>query len=196
MTDTCDIRSIAVIGSGVMGTGIASLALLGGYERVVLNDIDSSALMKSRDSIESVIKALESEDKFKEYISSRPFLRNLNSVDFTELKANRKAVGIIADGCTAGEIMSRLVCEADLQRAVSNADYVIEAVPEILKIKQEVFRKLGEFTPSHTVCASNTGSQLVSKIGLLSKHPEKVIGMHHEGFTPVFNTLIEIMGSD
>ena len=196
MTDISDVRRIAVIGSGIMGTGIASIALLGGYERVVLNDIDSSALMKSRDSIESVIKALENEDKFKEYVSSRPFLRNLNSVDFTELKANRKAVGVIAEGCTADEIMDRLVCEVDLKRAVSNVDFVIEAVPEILRIKQEIFRKLCEFTPSHTVCASNTGSLLVSKIGQLSKRPEKVIGMHHHGFAPVFNTLVEIMGSN
>lgn len=201
MTDISNIRRIAVVGSGIMGTGIASVALLGGYERVVLNDIDSNALMKSQDSIESVIKALESEDKFKEYISSRPFLRNLNGTDFMELnfkelKANRKAVGVIADGCTAGEIMDRLVCEADFQRAVSDVDFVIEAVPEILRVKQEIFGKLSEFTASHTVYASNTGSLPVSKIGRLSKRPGKVIGMHHEGFTPVFNTLIEIMGSN
>ncbi len=196
MTELSDVRKIAVIGSGIMGTGIASISLLGGYERVVLSDIDSSALMKSRDSIESVIKALETEDRFKEYISSHPFLNRLSSVDFAELKANRKAVGVIAEGCTAGEIMDRLVCEVDLQRAVSDVDFVIEAVPEILGIKQEVFRKLSEFAPSHTVCASNTSTLPVSKIGQLSKRPENVIGMHHHGFMQVFNTLVEIMGSD
>ena len=196
MTDISDVRRIAVIGSGIMGTGIASIALLGGYERVVLSDIDSSALMKSRDSIESVIKALETEDRFKEYISSHPFLNHLSSVDFAELKANRKAVGVIAEGCTAVEIMDRLVCEVDLQKAVSDVDFVIEAIPEILSIKQELFRKLSEFTPSHAVCASNTSSLPVSKIGQLSRRPEKVIGMHHHGFMQVFNTLVEIMGSD
>jgi len=195
MADLSDVRRIAVIGSGIMGTGIASISLLGGYERVVLSDIDSSALMKSRDSIELVIKALETEDRFKEYISSHPFLNHLSSVNFAKLKANRKAVGVIAEGCTAGEIMDRLVCEVDLQKAVSDVDFVIEAVPEILGIKQEVFRKLSEFTPSHTVCASNTSTLPVSKIGQLSKRPEKVIGMHHHGFMQVFNTLVEIMGS-
>ncbi len=196
MADLADVRRIAVIGSGIMGTGIASIALLGGYERVVLSDIDSSALMKSRDSIELVVRALEDEDRFKEYVSSHPFLSNLSSVNFAELKANRKAVGVIAEGCTAAEIVDRLVCEVDLQRAVSDVDFVIEAVPEILGVKQEVFRKLSEFTPAHTVCASNTSTLPVSKIGLLSKRPGKVIGMHHHGFMQIFNTLVEIMGSD
>ena len=196
MADLGDVRKIAVVGSGIMGTGIASIALLGGDERVVLSDIDGSALMKSRDSIELVIKALEDEDRFKEYVSSHPFLSHLSSVNFAELKANRKAVGVIAEGCTAGEILDRLVCDVELQRAVSDVDFVIEAVPEILGVKQEVFRKLSEFTPSHTVCASNTSTLPVSKIGQLSKRPGKVIGMHHHGFMQVFNTLVEIMGSD
>jgi 3-hydroxyacyl-CoA dehydrogenase len=196
MADLGDVRRIAVIGSGIMGSGIASIALLGGYERVVLSDIDSSALMKSRDSIESVIRALEDEDRFKEYVSSHPFLNNLSSVNFAELRTNQKAVGVIAEGCTAGEIMDRLVCEVELQRAVSDVDFVIEAVPEILGIKQELFRKLSEFTPSHTVCASNTSTLPVSKIAQLSRRPEKVIGMHHHGFMQVFNTLVEVMGSD
>jgi 3-hydroxyacyl-CoA dehydrogenase len=131
MTNISDVRRIAVIGSGIMGTGIASIALLGGYQKVILSDIDNSALKKSRDSIDSVVKALEHEDRFKEYISSHPFLNSLSSVNFAELKANRKAVGVIAEGCTAGEIMDRLVCEVDLQRAVSDVDFVIEAVPDI-----------------------------------------------------------------
>jgi enoyl-CoA hydratase/3-hydroxyacyl-CoA dehydrogenase len=196
MTDISDIRKIAVIGSGIMGTGIASIALLGGYERVVLTDVDNSALKKSRDSIDLVIKALEDEDRFKKYVSSHPFLNNLSNANFAELKANRKAVGVIADGCTAGEIMERLVCEVDLQRAVSDVDFVIEAVPEILGVKQEVFRKLSELTPSHTVCASNTSTLPVSKIVNLSRRPQNVIGMHHHGFMQVFDTLVEVMGGD
>ena len=196
MTDISNVRKIAVIGSGIMGTGIASIALLGGYERVVLTDIDNNALMKSRDSIDFVIKALEDEDRFKKYVSSHPFLNNLSDVNFAELKANRKAVGVIAEGCTAGEIMDRLVCEVDLQRAVSDVDFVIEAVPEILGVKQEIFKKLSELTPSHTVCASNTSTLPVSKIAKLSRRPQSVIGMHHHGFMQVFDTLVEVMGGD
>ena len=195
MADLGDVRKIAVVGSGIMGTGICSACLLGGYE-VVLCDIDSTALKNSRDSIESVLKALETEDGFRAYVSSNPFLGHFSSVDFAELKANRKKVGVMAEGCTADEIMGHLVCEVDLQKAVSNVDIVIEAVSEKLDLKQEVFRQLSEFTLSHTVCASNTSTLPVSKIGKLSRRPENVIGMHFHGFTQTFNRLVEIMGGE
>jgi enoyl-CoA hydratase/3-hydroxyacyl-CoA dehydrogenase len=195
MTELSDVQKIAVVGSGIMGTGICSACLLGGYE-VVLSDIDSTALKNSRDSIALVIKALETEDGFRAYVSSNPFLGHFSSVDFTELKANRKKVGVIAEGCTADEITGHLVCEVDLQKAVSDVDFVIEAVSEKLDLKQEVFRQLSEFTPSHTVCASNTSTLPVSKIGKLSKRPENVIGMHFHGFTQTFNRLVEIMGGE
>jgi len=102
----------------------------------------------------------------------------------------------MAEGCTADEIMGHLVCEVDLQKAVSNVDIVIEAVSEKLDLKQEVFRQLSEFTLSHTVCASNTSTLPVSKIGKLCRRPENVIGMHFHGFTQTFNRLVEIMGGE
>lgn len=196
MADLGDVKRLAVIGSGIMGTGITEISLLGGYETVVLSDIDGSALKKSRDAIESAIGALETAETFKAYVSSIPHLRHLSHVDFAQLKANRSAVGVFADGATADEIMDRLVCETDLEKAVSQVDFVIEAVSERLDLKQEVFRKLSEFAPSHTVCASNTSTLPVSKIAQLSKRPENVIGMHFHGFTQMFNRLVEIMGGD
>jgi 3-hydroxyacyl-CoA dehydrogenase len=195
MADVTGVRKITVVGSGIMGTGICSACLLGGYE-VVLSDIDSNALNTSRDSIAAIMKALETEDRFREYVSSNPYLIHLIDVDFTELKANRGKVGVMAEGCTAGEMMGRLVCEINLQKAVSDVDFVIEAVPEVLSVKQEVFRQLSEFTPSHTICASNTSTLPVSKIGKFSRRPEKAIGMHFHGFTQAFNRLVEIMGSE
>jgi len=195
MADTSDIRRMAVVGSGIMGSGIAEISLLGGYE-VVLNDIDGSALEKGRDTIERVIRALDTEDSFREFVSSYFGMNRPGSPDFAKLRADPKAVGVIAEGQTADDIMDRLVCESDLQKAVSDVDFVIEAVSERLDLKQEVFRKLSEFTPSHTVCASNTSTLPVTKIALESKRPEKAIGMHFHGFTQVFNRLVEIMGGD
>ncbi len=58
MADIGDVKRLAVIGSGIMGTGITEISLLGGYETVVLSDIDGSALKKSRAAIESAIGAL------------------------------------------------------------------------------------------------------------------------------------------
>ena len=196
MAESNEVRIIAIIGSGVMGTGIAAIALLAGYKRVILNDINFSLLKNSRNSIETVIRALENEYSFKEYVIRHPGLSYLRKVDFAELKSNRKSIGVIADGCTVDEILGNLICKVDIQSAVSDADFVIEAAPEILELKQEIFRKLSEFTPPHTICASNTSTLLVSKIGQFSSRPEKVIGMHHHGSMQVFDTLVEIMGSD
>ena len=97
MVNLSDVRRIAVIGSGIMGSGITQAALLGGYE-VVLTDIDATALKKSREKIEVVIKAIENEARFKAYVSNHPFLGHFSSLDFSKLKANSKKVGRIADG--------------------------------------------------------------------------------------------------
>ena len=79
-----DIRKIAIVGSGIMGSGITQISLLSGFETVVLNDIDESALKKSRDAIASVINALADKDRFKESVSS--YKENLSS-DFGPAKA-------------------------------------------------------------------------------------------------------------
>lgn len=55
-------------------------------------------------------------------------------------------------------IHARIRLFADLRSAVEDRDYVIEAVPELLKLKQELFRTLDEYCPAHTVLASNTSS--------------------------------------
>ena len=196
MADLKEVKKVAVIGSGIMGSGIAQAFLLGGYETVVLSDINDDALEKSKESIEIVLKALEDEDKFKEYVTTHPFLGHFQNIDFKKLKADHKRVGLIADGLTAQKIMGRLVCETDLAKAVSDVDFVLEAVSERLDIKQAVFQQLGELTPPHTVCASNTSTLPVTEIARLSKRPENAIGMHFHGFTQAFNRLIEIMGGE
>jgi len=62
----------------------------------------------------------------------------------------------------------------DLQEAVMDRDYVIEAAPEILKLKQELFQKLDEFCLDHTILASNTSSlNLESMMALISNDRRK-----------------------
>ena len=80
----------------------------------------------------------------------------------------------------------------DLVKAVEDADFVFEAVPEVLKIKQEVFNKLGSQAPARAILASNTSTISISKIGEYSGRPERVVGMHF--FIPLFgNRLIELI---
>jgi len=81
------------------------------------------------------------------------------------------------------EIMKALsnICYfTDLQEAVMDRDYVIEAAPEILKLKQELFQKLDEFCLDHTILASNTSSlNLESMMALISNDRRKKMIVNH-----------------
>jgi 3-hydroxybutyryl-CoA dehydrogenase len=54
--------------------------------------------------------------------------------------------------------LDKIKLTTDLQKTVADRDYVIEAVPEVLKLKQELFQQLDEYCPQHTILASNTSS--------------------------------------
>ncbi|MED1420644.1 3-hydroxyacyl-CoA dehydrogenase family protein [Bacillus smithii] len=76
--------------------------------------------------------------------------------------------------------LERITLFTDLKQTVKDRDYVIEAVPEILELKQKLFKKLDEYCPSHTICASNTSSlSLTSMMELISdKRKEQMIVNH------------------
>src|SRR4029077_18016990 len=73
-----------------------------------------------------------------------------------------------------------------------DVDFVIEAVPEKMEIKQAVFAQLDASTPGHAILASNTSSLSISEIGEATLRPEKVVGFHY--FYPAsIMPLIEIV---
>jgi 3-hydroxybutyryl-CoA dehydrogenase len=59
---------------------------------------------------------------------------------------------------TVQPALERIKLFAELKPAVQDRDYVIEAIPEVLKLKQELFHTLDEYCPEHTILASNTSS--------------------------------------
>jgi len=100
--------------------------------------------------------------------------------------------GQLGEGITTDALMLNLAKEMDLAKAVVDADFIFEVVTEDLKIKQEVFKKLGENAPEHTVFASNTSTIRITELGKASNRPEQVIGMHF--FLPPYRQRgIEIM---
>jgi len=176
-----------------MGSGIAQVALLAGYKKVTVIDLNTEILEKSRKTIQDRVESLESERKFKEFLSkSNNATERRNQIDFKQKLSEFKSVGIIANNVNSNTIMTRLKTEIDLSKGVADADFVIEAVPEILEKKQNVFKKLGEYSPNHTIFASNTSTMSITKIAHYSGRPEKVIGMHFHTFFPIFGMLIEI----
>jgi 3-hydroxyacyl-CoA dehydrogenase len=57
-------------------------------------------------------------------------------------------------------------------------DFVIEAVPEKLELKQKVFEELDAATPGHAILASNTSALSIDEIGELTTRPDQVVGFH------------------
>ncbi|MFW9902779.1 MAG: 3-hydroxyacyl-CoA dehydrogenase NAD-binding domain-containing protein [Candidatus Thorarchaeota archaeon] len=89
-------------------------------------------------------------------------------------------------------LINNLETTLNLRKAVKNADLCIEAVPEKLELKKEIFRKLDEFTPEHAILASNTSTMSINKIANTTQRPEKVVGLHFS-IPPVLGKVIEIV---
>lgn len=98
--------------------------------------------------------------------------------------------------------MSRTTMQEKLDLVIPTLDYdefadvdiVIEAVPEVMKIKQQVFAELDEVCPPETVFASNTSALSIAEMGSATQRPHKVIGMHF--FSPAHvMKLVEVIPS-
>lgn len=81
------------------------------------------------------------------------------------------------------EALMRLAGSTDLETAVDCADLVIEAVPEVLSLKQELFSKIEGMVDEGTVFGTNTSSLSVGSIAGALSRPESLIGLHF--FNPV-----------
>lgn len=88
-------------------------------------------------------------------------------------------------------ILGRLTASTDVTDA-KDVDFVVEAIVENMGVKSELFKKLDEICPVHTILASNTSSLPITEIAAVTNRPEKVIGMHFMNPVPVMK-LIEVI---
>jgi 3-hydroxybutyryl-CoA dehydrogenase len=154
-----EVHTIAVIGAGIMGRGIAHAAALGGY-RTILEDILPTALRKAE----------------------------------VEIRANLdKAVELGKVPKEAAEgAMGRLEYATSVEQAAREADLIIEAVPEEMESKLEIFTLLDKVSRPTTILASNTSSLSVTEISSVTYRAPKCVGMHF--FNPVHKMkLLEIV---
>ncbi len=77
-----------------------------------------------------------------------------------------------------------------------DVDFVIEAVPERMEIKQVVFSELDEVTPGHAILASNTCSLSITEMGECTSRPDKVVGFHFFYPASVMRLIEVIEGED
>jgi 3-hydroxyacyl-CoA dehydrogenase len=75
-------------------------------------------------------------------------------------------------------------------------DFVVEAVPERMEVKQAVFAELDEATPGHAILASNTSALPISEIGSATTRPEKVVGFHFFYPASVMRLIEVVAGAD
>jgi 3-hydroxybutyryl-CoA dehydrogenase len=76
--------------------------------------------------------------------------------------------------------LDRIKVFSNLQQAVQDRDYVIEATPEILELKQDLFKQLDEFCPKHTILASNTSSlKLAGMMTMISNERKQRMIVNH-----------------
>jgi 3-hydroxyacyl-CoA dehydrogenase len=123
--------------------------------------------------------------------SPEALARALSRIDSTYATAVEKGRLTAA---TAQERRSRITGATNLDE-VSNADLVIEAVPESLDLKRSVFSQIDEIAPSGAVLATNTSTLDVNAIAAATKRPSSVIGLHF--FSPAhIMRLLEVVRAD
>jgi 3-hydroxybutyryl-CoA dehydrogenase len=88
--------------------------------------------------------------------------------------------------------LGRLHAATDLDQAAAGSDLVVEAAPESLELKRELFARLDRTVPEHALLATNTSSLSIDEIAAATGRPERVLGMHF--FNPVhLMVLLEIV---
>ncbi len=143
-----DIRRVAVIGFGTMGSGIAQVVAQAGYE-VIARDVTDDLLRRGLEMIKSGPFGLE---------------RAVERGKITREQAEAA--------------LSRIKVTTDLATAVKEADFVIEAVFENLDLKKNIFREVDELAPPHAIIVSNTSTLSITALASATKRPERVAGMH------------------
>ncbi len=157
-----EIRTVAVIGAGTMGAGIAQVCAQSGWKTNLFDAFP--------DGLERGMKNIDS-------FWDKGIARGKTTKEQKE------------------EWTTNLFPVSELSEAVKDADMVIEAVPEIMELKCEIFKSLGSLTKQECILGTNTSSLSISKIAEASGKPEKVIGMHFFNPVPIMK-LLELIKHD
>jgi enoyl-CoA hydratase/3-hydroxyacyl-CoA dehydrogenase len=160
----------AVVGAGTMGGEMAQV-IAAAEIPVVLKDVKQEfvdvGLQKAREVTEAQVGRLVKKEKI------------------TEEQGRQQVEAVL------GRIKGTTSYEG-----FGDVDFVIEAVPERMDIKQSVFAELDEVTPGHAILSTNTSSLSITEIGAETSRPEKVVGFHFFYPASVMPLLEIVIGDD
>ena len=88
--------------------------------------------------------------------------------------------------------LANISTTTDLAEACADADFVTEAVPEVLDLKKEMFAKADELCPGRTILASNTSTQRITELASATARPDRVVGTHWMR-SPYIRPLVEVI---
>ena len=142
----------AVVGAGTMGGEIAQSIAAADID-VVLKDIDQKFVDHGLDKAREVTKG--------------QLDRLVGKEKLTQEQADARLE----------EVMGRIEGTTEYS-SFGDVDFVIEAAPERMEIKQSVFAELDAVTPGHAVISSNTSSLSITEMGDATLRPDKVVGFH------------------
>jgi enoyl-CoA hydratase / 3-hydroxyacyl-CoA dehydrogenase len=164
------VSKAAVVGGGTMGGEIAQ-AIAAADIPVLVKDIDQTfvdaALEKARSVTEGRLARLVEKEKL------------------TQEAADARLA----------EVMERIEGTTTYE-GFGDVDFVVEAVPEKMEIKQAVFRELDVATPGHAILASNTSSLSITEIGEATLRPDKTVGFHFFYPASVMPLVEVVVGDD
>jgi 3-hydroxybutyryl-CoA dehydrogenase len=153
------INKIAVMGAGLMGTGIAQTLSTGRF-KVNLRDISTDILDSSRTKIDQQLHRLVDKGRLSDQ--------------------------------EADDIMSRITFTESMEAAIEDVDFIIEAVPENLELKKDIFSEMDSLANPSAIFASNTSELSISALAEATSRRQKVIGTHWF-FPPQLMKLIEVV---
>lgn len=163
-----EIRTVGVVGAGVMGIGLGQNLAQTGHQ-VVLVDVTDAALDNARAEIR----------------------KNLRFQGMFKKDANAAPAANAAKPESADQVLGRIQFTRDYD-ALSQVDFVVENATEKWEIKKEIYPRLDAICPAHAVFAANTSCIPITKIGSVTKRAPKILGMHFMNPVPL-KPMVEVI---